>query len=62
MSQVEVKKDEIIVSGINKENVGQTAANIEMACAPIAPKNMPNKIYQRINSIINFVPYKHLIL
>lgn len=31
-SKVEVKKDEITVSGINKENVGQTAANIEMAC------------------------------
>ncbi len=28
---VEVKDDEIIVSGINKEDVGQTAANIERA-------------------------------
>ncbi len=31
-TKVEVKGQEIIVSGINKENVGQTAANIETAC------------------------------
>ncbi len=29
--QVKIEKDEIIVSGINKEEVGQTAANIERA-------------------------------
>jgi large subunit ribosomal protein L6 len=28
-SKVDIKKDEIIVTGINKEDVGQTAANIE---------------------------------
>lgn len=31
-TKVEVKKDEIIVSGINIEEVGQTASNIEQAC------------------------------
>jgi large subunit ribosomal protein L6 len=29
--KVEIKGDEIIVTGINKENVGQTAANLEKA-------------------------------
>ena len=29
-TRVEVKKDEIIVTGIDKEDVGQTAANIEL--------------------------------
>lgn len=31
-TQVKVEKDEIIVSGIDIEEVGQTAANIEQAC------------------------------
>ncbi len=31
-TKVEIKKDDVIVSGINKEEVGQTAANIERAC------------------------------
>ena len=31
-SKVEQKKDEIIVSGPDKENVAQTAANIEQSC------------------------------
>jgi len=30
-TKVQVDKDEIIVTGINKENVGHTAANIERA-------------------------------
>lgn len=30
-TKVELKKDEIILTGINKEEVGQTAANIELA-------------------------------
>ncbi len=29
--KVEINKDELVVSGINKENVGQTMANIEQA-------------------------------
>ncbi|MCK5290304.1 MAG: 50S ribosomal protein L6 [Candidatus Aenigmarchaeota archaeon] len=31
-TKVEIKKDDVVVSGINKEDVGQTAANIERAC------------------------------
>ncbi|MCK4808045.1 MAG: 50S ribosomal protein L6 [Candidatus Aenigmarchaeota archaeon] len=31
-TKVEVKKDDVVVSGISKEDVGQTAANIERAC------------------------------
>lgn len=30
--KVEIKKDEIILNGIDIENLGQTAANIEQAC------------------------------
>ncbi len=30
--KVEARKDDIIVTGINKEEVGQTAANIELIC------------------------------
>jgi large subunit ribosomal protein L6 len=30
-TQVQIKGDEVIVSGINKEEVGQTMANIEQA-------------------------------
>jgi large subunit ribosomal protein L6 len=30
--KVEAKKDEVIISGINKEDVGQTAAKIELIC------------------------------
>lgn len=31
-TKVEVKKDDVIITGIDKEDVGQTAANIEIAC------------------------------
>ena len=31
-TKVMVKGDDVIVTGINKEHVGQTAANIELAC------------------------------
>ncbi|MBW6461568.1 MAG: 50S ribosomal protein L6 [DPANN group archaeon] len=31
-TKVVVKKEDVVVSGINKEEVGQTAANIERAC------------------------------
>lgn len=31
-TKVEVKKDDVIITGIDKEDVGQTAANIELAC------------------------------
>ena len=31
-TKVEVKGQEVIVSGSNKEDTGQTAANIETAC------------------------------
>ncbi len=31
-TKVEVKKDDVVVFGISKEEVGQTAANIERAC------------------------------
>ena len=31
-TKIDVKKDEIILSGNNKEDVGQTASNIERAC------------------------------
>ncbi len=31
-TKVVVKKEDVIVSGINKDDVGQTAANIEKAC------------------------------
>ena len=30
-TKVDIKKDEIIVTGIDKEDVGQTSANIELA-------------------------------
>lgn len=30
--KVDVKKDEVVISGIDKEDVGQTAANIELTC------------------------------
>jgi large subunit ribosomal protein L6 len=31
-TKIEVKKDDILIIGIDKENVSQTAANIEQAC------------------------------
>ena len=31
-TKVEVKKEDVVVSGISKDDVGQTAANIERAC------------------------------
>lgn len=34
-TKVELKKDEIVLTGINKEEVGQTAANIELAAKVI---------------------------
>ena len=30
--EVKIEKDEILLSGINKEELGQTSANIELAC------------------------------
>lgn len=31
-TKVDVKKDDVIITGIDKEEVGQTAANIELTC------------------------------
>ncbi len=42
-TQVKVEKDEIIVSGIDIEEVGQTASNIELACRI---KGRDRKIFQ----------------
>ncbi len=42
-TEVKVEKDEIVVSGINIEDVGQTAANIEQACKI---KGRDRKIFQ----------------
>ena len=41
--KVNVEKDEIIVSGIDIEEVGQTASNIELACRI---KGRDRKIFQ----------------
>jgi large subunit ribosomal protein L6 len=53
LSGVEVKvnnKVEVVVSGIDKENVGQTAANIEK-CATV--KNRDRRVFQDGIYLIN---------
>ncbi len=39
-TEVEIQKEEIIVSGINKEDAGQTAANIEQMCSDTGGKDI----------------------
>ncbi len=41
--KVNAGKDEIVITGINKEDVGQTAANIEQACFV---KNKDRRVFQ----------------
>ncbi|MEA3229780.1 MAG: 50S ribosomal protein L6 [archaeon] len=42
-TKVNVKKEDIVVSGVNKEDVGQTSANLEKSCIP---KNKDRRCFQ----------------